>query len=857
MTADQISHKKDMSVAIRVTLILVTAVTLVMLAGGVVVYNGYAKQRHDAFVARMESSADKLASALTVATWHLDIEQIRKLLESVMLEESIYGVELVAEKEYYRFGRNQDWAVTSVGPQVFVNNKLFSTSRDVMAFGNKVGELKLYATPQFLHANLRNTIVLFVVSIGLLDTLLVLGLYFLLWLSVIRPLKLIEGYADSMTADKRQEAEHLTAPLSGEFGIVRDALNGMVDQLQFQMKETKEMNRRFWKMVGHFPIPLVIYTPSTGEVIQVNDKFLEVFGYKKQELSSLDAIFRTVCADDESYDKSLADWNQHIDALKNEQAGNKPVELHLVAAGNRKKNIEATGVIAKDSVLGIFVDITDRKLAEEAVTAYQQHLEVLVEDRTAELVDARDKAEAANRAKSSFLANMSHELRTPLNSVIGFSRLLGNDEELTSRQQRNLEIINRSGKHLLTLINDILELSKIESGKLSIDTGVVELVQLVGDVIQMLKPRAEQLGLYLKTEFNNVPSFVVADATKIRQILINLTANALKFTDRGGVTIRLNGSSDEDHCNVFFEVNDTGIGISPEKQETVFEPFDQVETSGGSGTGLGLAISREYLLMMGCELKLRSAIGIGSSFYFSLKLPLANRGHKADLHGSSALETQKLDLVGYKVLVVDDISEIRLLLYELLTPLGCDITEAENGNEAKEIFFEINPDIVLMDWRMPGLNGLELTKLIRSKNLAKQPAIIMLSAHAFQENRDIAFEAGVDEFIAKPIEMNELYRALRKHTADPEVPVAQSLSDSLIDTEASESDVTTEEIDGLSRDVRHCFENALKELSPDKMSHALGLVKKENCELAEKLNTYVEALQYRHLWQVFGILPNE
>lgn len=276
-------------------------------------------------------------------------------------------------------------------------------------------------------------------------------------------------------------------------------------------------------------------------------------------------------------------------------------------------------------VLGIAHDITEKIATEQALRNYRDHLETLVAERTQALTAALAQAEAANKAKSTFLSNMSHELRTPLNSVIGFSRLMARSENLSATERKNLEIINRSGNHLLMLINDVLELSKIEAGHVGLAQDTTDITELAREVADMLKLRAEQNGLLLTLELANLPPAVRVDSVKLRQILINLLTNAIKFTRQGSLTLSVKGRPHGGNFPpVEFSIIDTGIGIAEEDRQKIFEPFVQIVTHATTaGTGLGLTITRQYLHMLGSELVVESTLGAGSCFRFLLQLPLA------------------------------------------------------------------------------------------------------------------------------------------------------------------------------------------------------------------------------------------
>jgi signal transduction histidine kinase len=345
-----------------------------------------------------------------------------------------------------------------------------------------------------------------------------------------------------------------------------------------------------------------------------------------------------------------------------------------------------------------------------------QRLELEVDNRTRELKTARDAADSANRAKSSFLANMSHELRTPLNAILGFANLLREDG-VSEKQRADLNIIHRSGEHLLGLINDVLDIAKIEAGREKLEIAPCDLRELIRDVTGMALIRAVEKNLELSVIHSpDFPEFVETDAKKLRQMLINLLGNAVKHTERGMVTLNLNAQSgaDSEHVLLSFEVHDTGIGIAPEDQERILEPFVQVGTTlRQKGTGLGLAITRQFAVLLGGSIEVSSAPGEGS--LFRLKIP-AKRAEPV-IADSAAAEREYVlsaDQQEYRILVVDDALENRQLLERLLQHAGFQVRVAEDGEQAIDIFQAWRPQFIWMDLRMPGMDGAEATRRIRA-----------------------------------------------------------------------------------------------------------------------------------------------
>lgn len=375
----------------------------------------------------------------------------------------------------------------------------------------------------------------------------------------------------------------------------------------------------------------------------------------------------------------------------------------------------------------------------------------------AALIEARDAAEAANRAKSVFLANMSHELRTPLNAVLGFAQIMARDETLSDSNRRKLETINRSGSHLLSLINDVLEISRIEAGRTTVQNEVFCLAELLTEVEEMIRIRAESKGLqFISTHSGELPSYVFGDGHHLRQVLINLLGNAVKYTDQGSVTLYLQA----DDSNIRFEVADTGIGIAEKDLARIFHAFYQTDAGAakGEGTGLGLTISREFVRLMGGEISVDSEPGKGSAFAFTLPLP------EADAPMVSVPPSRVIGLAEdqppIRVLVAEDNADNRELITLLLNCVGFEVRAVENGQQAIECFKTWRPAFIWMDMRMPILDGYDATKVIRSLPDGKVVKIAALTASAFREDRRAILAAGCDDMLTKPVNEHRLFRVM-------------------------------------------------------------------------------------------------
>jgi CheY-like chemotaxis protein/nitrogen-specific signal transduction histidine kinase len=399
-------------------------------------------------------------------------------------------------------------------------------------------------------------------------------------------------------------------------------------------------------------------------------------------------------------------------------------------------------------------------------------LEILLDTTTthsdtisAQLQAAMKAAEAASHAKSTFLANMSHELRTPLNAILGFSQILSESPTLTQTQKEHLAIINRSGEHLLNLINDVLEMSKIEAGKMTLNLDTVALPDLLKEIQAMLKMKAEAKGLQLILEPTEpLPGVIEVDASKLRQILINLLGNAIKFTDQGQIVLRVAFDRQASHqaSRLHFEVEDTGPGIAPAELAQIFEAFFQSESGRRSrtGSGLGLSISYQLVKLMGGELKVNSTVGQGTRFHFEILIQ--ERPVPVSQPPCRRVIGLLPDQPRYRILVVDDGAESRLLLSHLLGAVGFEIQTAEHGQDAIARWQTWQPHLILMDWHMPV--GRETTQSIRRRS-PHTPVIIALSASTLDHSRDDIHSAGCDDLLLKPFNPQLLLETIGRYLA--------------------------------------------------------------------------------------------
>ncbi len=594
-----------------------------------------------------------------------------------------------------------------------------------------------------------------------------------------------------------------------------------------------------------------IITDAQGAILWVNDAFCRIYGYGRDEVIGRNPRILKSGRHDESFYRrfwqELTTTGRWRGELWNRRRNGDvfPEELSVQALRG------PDGRIVR--FVSIFSDITERKRSEEELQRHREHLEDLVRQRTEELTAARDEAEAANRSKSVFLANMSHELRTPLNAVIGFAQLMERDPALSAAQRRNLEIIGGSGNHLLNLIDDVLEVSKIESGKVHVVAEEVSLETLLHQVVGMMQGRAAEKGLALHLDADKLPPVVAVDAVKLRQVLINLLSNAIKFTASGEVVLRVAAAEPPEggQVRLDFAVRDTGTGIEPADMERIFRPFEQ---GGGrshpGGTGLGLTICRQYVGMLGGHLEVESSPGLGATFRFSLLVPLGG-------HGAPDLARGRIvGLAGaareYRLLVADDQPEARLLLRSLLEPLGFRVVAVADGPSVGDAVRSFAPDLVLMDWRLPGLDGLEATRRLRAASLPRQPRIVVLTANVLAGSREEALAAGADDFLGKPFSDE----ALLGMVAD-QLGIGLRRADGTPGGPAPADSDPAELIATLDAESRQRLRAAALSLDHERIATVVAELAGPHPRLAQVLGEAVAHIDYRRLWQLLGISGEE
>ncbi|MGG6239439.1 PAS domain S-box protein [Nodosilinea sp. AN01ver1] len=546
------------------------------------------------------------------------------------------------------------------------------------------------------------------------------------------------------------------------------------DRAENQLQEQEQFLRSIYEGVNQPICVSEIAIDGTVTVLGLNPAAATLFGRPSADLAgkSLAAAFGPVEADSilQRY-RYCVETNQPLTFERSIEAEGQVRWL----IGTYSPISDATGRVYR--IVGSMYDITDRKRTEEALKTLNQKLEQRVQERTWELEQAVAISEAASQAKSTFLANMSHELRTPLNAILGFAQLMARDSALSADHHQALSIVNRSGEHLLMLINDILEMAKIEAGQVNLNASSFDLDALLSTLNDMFCLRAQNKGLSLITDRHPaLPSHFKLDVAKLRQVLINLLGNAIKFTPQGQVTLRvaptytIAAAPPGTVLTVTFTVSDTGIGLAAADRDRLFEPFVQASQGGLGGTGLGLSISRQFVRMLGGDITVESELGQGSTFAFTLPMPVVEAEQRAATPAQAAVIGLAAGQPDYRLLVVDDNEDHRYLLSQLLQSVGFEVREAINGAEAIALWQSWQPQLIWLDMRMPVMSGYEAAQAIRAQEQAQdrdrsQPPtiIIALTANAFEDDRARAIDNGCDDFVRKPFQANHLLAKLTEH----------------------------------------------------------------------------------------------
>lgn len=734
--------------------------------------------------------------SLEQALWEMNKAQLDSTLKGIMELPNIVGVKIVTPKGIMLGEMGQvlpqiktkflDKPTTISGIVESSSGLFWNTFRVIHKRGDKsflVGVVTIYSSRFVVIDKVKFSFLFLIINAGIK----IIGFWILfLWISRVllsRPLAELTYATQQVQLDNLENVKiKVNVKSNDELKVLGNAFSTMIQNLvqtrselykskeQLEMRvvertikleesqelykkqyeETHKTKELYHSLLESAPDAIVTYD-NDGKTQYINPAFVRTFGWTLDEI--IEGVPYTPDSESEitmtNIMKVIKDGIPVSDFETRRYTKDGEV-LDVSISASRFHDIEDQPV----GMLVILRNITERKQLEENFKF------------------AKEKAESANQAKSTFLANMSHELRTPLNAILGFSQIMANGENLEIEQKKNLQIINRSGEHLLTLINDILDMSKIEAGQITLKENDMDLFALLDDVKNLFKVRVENKGLSLTIEPSaNIPKFIRTDEAKLRQILTNLVGNAVKFTEEGGITVRVGIKTDwqnkqvaeNEKIRLGFEVADTGSGIATSDLEQLFDPF--VQTSVGQksheGTGLGLPISQKFVELMGGDINVLSQEEHGTTFQFMIDVQKGNP-EKITVAAASQIIGLQSDMT-YRILIVDDSASNRDLLRQLLVPIGFDIQEAESGQAAIAMNKEWQPHLILMDIRMPSMDGYETTRQIKKASQGKKTTIIAVSASVFEDKKEDALSAGCEDFIAKPFKESEVFEKIKKH----------------------------------------------------------------------------------------------
>jgi PAS domain S-box-containing protein len=593
----------------------------------------------------------------------------------------------------------------------------------------------------------------------------------------------------------------------------------------------------------HHPNPIAISRATDATFVDVNDSALKATGFERFEV-----IGRTIT--DLKMGLTLDDRNAAIEIIQKIGAISDYESKITTKAGESKTVLYSADLMQLGEeyfLISSFNDISDRKQTEEALHA------------------AKKEAEAANLAKSQFLSTMSHELRTPLNAILGFSQLLSRGPALSRQQKESLDIINRSGEHLLTLINDVLDMAKIEAGRQELHITNVDLYNLLDSLENLFRLKSISKGIQLQFEFPpTLPRHVKTDEAKLRQILQNLLGNALKFTQTGRITLQVNPEVPDTGDQLLllnFMVRDTGVGIAAQELPSIFAAFVQTQAGRNSqtGTGLGLSISRKFVELMGGEITVQSELGVGTQFNFYIQVEILPEQESNQLSTHPSLE-RVIGLAPHqrppRILIVDDRWEGRRLLTHLLSPIGFEIREATNGEEAILAYNDWHPHLIWMDMKMPVMDGYAATQYIKQIKEDQETIIIALTASALEEERDEILASGCDDFVRKPFQEVTIFQKIQQYL---EVEYIYETVANPLSTQNSYpvEDLTLDDVRPMPLDWIQALHQAAGRVSNQDILQLIRQIPEEQGALAPKIRDLVQQFRCDKLFDLTEILLNE
>jgi two-component system sensor histidine kinase/response regulator len=620
----------------------------------------------------------------------------------------------------------------------------------------------------------------------------------------------------------------------------------------------RQSHERFLSIAENSLAAVLILDPAL-RVVYANDEAARITEYTPEELIGRDFLALV----DPKTVPLVRDYSAR--RQRGEYAPSR-YEFSIVRKDGATRLVECSAGVVRGSdgnpeTVMQFLDTTERHRAEEELKSSREifeeaaknreSLETIVQERTKELEDAKQAADAASRAKSNFLAHMSHEIRTPINAIMGFSQLMQRDDTLAPEQRQHLDVINRSGEHLLALITDVLEMSKIEAGRTTMNPTTFSLRALLEDLELMFRMRTDAKKLTFALEgLGRVPRYVEGDEGKLRQVLINLLGNAVKFTETGGIVLRIQTSPDEaGGVRLEAEVEDTGPGIPEDEQKDLFKPFQQARSGRlmRSGTGLGLAICKEFVTLMGGDISVVSRVGKGSLFKFHVLLGEGEVGYAEKNPESHRVKCLRPGQPVRRILIADDEELNGAFLSKLLGGVGFETRQVTDGNKAIEEFHAWRPHLILMDMRMPEMDGCEAARRIRASQGGRDVKIVSVSASAFEENRQEALAAGADDFLTKPFREVVLFEKIERMLGVEYELSEKSTSEKDLARPAGRTALTADALAALPAKFTRGLRDAVIKADFDRMIGLIDAIDGRHGPAVHELRGLVERFEYNRL----------
>lgn len=825
------SSPKKKSLYRELTLGLISLVSIAAIVVNLMSYVYLTYQSEQLHQHKATEYVSYLRNALKQPLWNVDNELVGQIASAFSANVEIASLIIRDDQEQQVYRKIKSPENVPIHKIVIAHNR------------QKIGTVELGLDPSVYQKRNQQLILAGTAMMALVILVLLIATRWLLQNLLKKPITALIEVTSNVTEENYQQSNLSVAytefsPILASFADMSKAVAAREESLRHINEqlaaEIEERNHAEWalqkktaEMAGFFNVSLdlLCIANTDGYFLQLNPAWEGVLGFSAEELLAQKFL-------DFVHPDDLQNTLAAISVLKSQHEVLNFANRYRCKDGSYRW-LEWRSAPSGNLIYAAARDISERIKTEQQLRHYKDHLEEQIQERTIELSLSRDAAEAANKAKSIFLANMSHELRTPLNAILGFSSIMRKDPSLPDSQRENLDIINRSGEHLLTLINDVLEMAKIEAGRMQLENQSFDLGNLVRDIIDMMQIRAAEKNLLLLlAQSSDFPRYVTGDEAKIRQVLVNLVGNAIKFTSQGGVTVRL-GVQKNSVSHLIIEVEDTGLGIKPKDLPVIFEPFVQVgEDSSNKGTGLGLTITRQFVELMNGAITVTSTPNKGSLFRVVLPLlpafiadiPVSQNNESANITGLADNQPQ------YRILIAEDQKENQLLLGKLMEALNLPVKIAEDGEQAVALFQSWQPDLIWMDRRMPVMDGMEATRFIRQLPNGKEVKIIAVTASAFTEQRAEMLAVGMDDFVRKPYRSNEIYDCLSR-----QLGLSYSYTDTKVTAQTKSIRLMPEMLAALPLELRQQLYNTLESLDCDQIEAVIEKISAQNSSLSKLL----------------------